>query len=448
MTGARTAHRLAMFLLGCFVCAGLAAPTGHGHPMPSSVLAFDIHQESVDAELQLPVDDLSLASGIDLRRKTAPAALASAEAAALRDYLGAHVKLTGPDGRRWTTRIGDLHLDAAEQADAGPYRELIAYAVLTPPPGSDTRRFTVAYDAIIEKVVTHEILVSVTQNWSGGRVESSQPQQVGVIRVDPETMSITPVFVDVTAASGWSSFIGMIALGAGHILSGTDHSLFLLTLLLLAPLTIRDRGWRVDHGFIQTLRRAAAITLAFTVGHSVALAASAASRFEAPRQLVEILIAATILLTGIHAIRPILQAREAAIAAMFGLIHGLSFAFTLNDLHLSTTELAVSLLGFNLGVEAIQMLIVIMALPPFLLVLSTRWHNQTRIIAAAMVIVAATAWLLDRAGWPNALATSTNNLTITPAATSAAVLLSAFSACLLTIRYRRTGTVDLTVFPA
>ncbi|WP_371674002.1 HupE/UreJ family protein [Streptomyces sp. NBC_00289] len=89
-------------------------------------------------------------------------------------------------------------------------------------------------------------------------------------------------------------FVAMVELGADHILTGTDHLLFLLILLLPAPLAATGRRWGGLVGARAALGRIGRITLAFTAGHSVALAVTAMGRLDIPGRPVEAFIAASI----------------------------------------------------------------------------------------------------------------------------------------------------------
>ena len=121
-------------------------------------------------------------------------------------------------------------------------------------------------------------------------------------------------------------------LGLRHIAEGTDHLLFLLALLLLAPLLVLGSRWAgfagVRHSLLQILK----VVTAFTVGHSITLALAAVGLIRVPSRPIEVLIAVSILVSAVHALRPLFPGREAVIAAFFGLIHGLAFATTLGQL--------------------------------------------------------------------------------------------------------------------
>jgi len=333
----------------------LGAPPASAHPMPHSVVLLDVHDTSVTADLELPVTDFTTASGLNVTAGPLPTG-------AIRSYLIAHIKPV-TDGRAWTVSIGDVSLSQAEQTSTGPYRELLASATLTPPPGGSVRRFSLGYDVIVHQVVTHTALVSVRRDWPAGRTSAAT---LGTIKIDIRSMTVPPLTVDLGKASAWQGFVAMVRLGGEHILSGTDHLLFLLILLLPAPLLAVRRRWRSTAPTRVAIARIGRTTLAFTVGHSVALALSSFGRLNIPAWPVEAFIAASILIGAIHAIRPLFPGREALVAGVFGLGHGMAFSFTLAEMQLSTGQLAWSLLGFNLGIELVQLLLVALALPTIL----------------------------------------------------------------------------------
>ena len=242
----------------------LAAPPAVAHPMPHSVLLLDVHETSVTAELELPLSDFSRASGIDLDDDTTARQL-SARKAEVRRYLAAHVHPTTRGGRAWTVTFGAMALGRTEQTSTGRYRELTVRATLTPPAGGDPRRFVLDYDAIVHQVVTHTVLVSVRQDWATGKVASSDDAtQVGVIRTDTRTMTVAPLDVDLESGSVWSGTYAMFRLGAHHILEGTDHLLFLLVLLLRAPLRAAGKRWSGLTDTRTAVGRIGRTTLAFT----------------------------------------------------------------------------------------------------------------------------------------------------------------------------------------
>jgi HupE / UreJ protein len=410
LRAALTAGAVAL-LTGAALVVG-AAPAS-AHPMPHSVVLLDVHPDRIEAQVALPVDDLHLASGLDAVAQ--PEQVITRDGDAVRAYLAGHVR-PATDGVPWTVSVADLSVRDAEQTATGPYREVVAHLLLRPPSGLGTRRFTFAYDAVVHQVVTHTVLVALRTDWATGRVGADgvgeDGRELGVIAVDSRTMTVAPLPVDLDSGGAWEGFLGMLRLGGHHIAEGTDHLLFLLTLLLPAPLLLTTRRrWGGPAG----PRRAAAaigrITLAFTVGHSVTLALSALGRIDIPARPVEAAIAASILVSAVHAVRPLFPGREALIAGLFGLVHGMAFSFTLAELDLSTFQLVVSLLGFNLGIELVQLLVVALVLPPLVvLARADVAYRVLRIGGASIAGIAALGWLADRLDAANPVATAADTI--------------------------------------
>ncbi len=174
---------------------------------------------------------------------------------------------------------------------------------------------------------------------------------------------------------------GFFRLGVEHILTGYDHLLFLAALLL--------PGGR----FLTLLR----IITAFTLAHSITLALAVLGVVTIPDRLVECVIAASIVWVALeNVLLPSSASRRWVVSFLFGLVHGFGFASTLTALELPPRNLAVALLGFNVGVEAGQALVVALLLP--LLVWMRGWQWEPRVVRAASFAVAAVglAWFVER----------------------------------------------------
>jgi hydrogenase/urease accessory protein HupE len=143
----------------------------------------------------------------------------------------------------------------------------------------------------------------------------------------------------------WAVAGAYLRLGVEHIWGGIDHLLFVLALLLLV------RGWR----------RVVATITAFTVAHSITLAAATLGFVRVPQKPVEATIALSIVFVAaeIGQGQPGLTARWPwVIAFAFGLLHGFGFASALNQVGLPQNSIPVALLFFNIGVETGQLLFI------------------------------------------------------------------------------------------
>ncbi|MFB9990895.1 HupE/UreJ family protein [Deinococcus oregonensis] len=413
----------------------LLAGRGLAHPMPTTTVQLDLHSTYVSADLAVPLNELQLATGWKLVNN--PQALTQ-YGQALRTYLRAHLALTASSGAAWTVEIGEPSVLEAQQTAAGLYQEFRVSARLTPPAGASVRDFTLRYDAIVREVRTHSILVSVRRDWERGLNSESGNENVelGVIRADPRTGLVPFLPVNQERGSAWQGFVGIFTLGLHHIAEGTDHLLFLLTLLLPAPLLVSGRRWAGFGGTRRSLLNIVKITTAFTVGHSLTLLLGTLRTVQVPDAPIEALIAVSILVSAIHALRPIFPGRELIIAGSFGLIHGLAFSSTLAELNLSAGQMALSLLGFNLGIEAMQLLVIAVTMPWLLLLARTPLYPWVRILAASLAVLAALGWLGDRVGWKNPLSTLADGL---GTAGPWALLALALSAMLGFVLTRRQG---------
>ena len=164
--------------------------------------------------------------------------------------------------------------------------------------------------------------------------------------------------------------VSFFLLGVHHILSGYDHLLFLLGLIL--------RGGRMLSLF--------KIITAFTVAHSVTLALAVLDVVVLPDRLVEAVIALSIALVAADNLspRPAVP-RRWVVSFLFGLVHGFGFSAGLRELGLPRQGLVLSLLGFNLGVEAGQALVIALVLPGLVLLRQTRW--EARMVASSSLAI-------------------------------------------------------------
>ncbi|MDB5717220.1 MAG: hypothetical protein JWM38_647, partial [Sphingomonas bacterium] len=344
------------------------------------------------AELLIPLNELQYGSGIKVRTDSAGFA---ADRPRLAGYVARHIGVTAPDGRRWTMRITDMAvIRDSYQAD------LQVRLAMTPPAGASVRRFDLAYDGVIDTVANHFVLLFARSDYRGGALAGGDPQMIGGLQQGKTTARI-----DRGDGSGWRGFAAAIALGMRHIAEGHDHLLFLIALILPAPLIARGRRWDNYGGLPHTARRLFAVVSAFTIGHSITLIGGAFLGWSLPSRPVEVLIALSILVSAIHAWRPIFAGREALVAGGFGLVHGLAFATVIGHFMLEPWQRAQAILGFNLGIELVQLAVVACVMPALLLLARTPSYGAVRTVGAAIAGVAATAWAIERvSGQPNVVA--------------------------------------------
>jgi hypothetical protein len=186
--------------------------------------------------------------------------------------------------------------------------------------------------------------------------------------------------------------------GVWHIWTGFDHMLFLLSLLLPAVLVRSPGTWRPGASFRDAFVDVAKVVTAFTAAHSITLSLAALSVVALPSRWVESAIALSVVLAALNNVFPLVASGRAIAAFGFGLLHGFGFAGALQDLGLPSGSLALSLAGFNVGVEAGQLAIVLLFLP---LAYASRatWVYRRLVLAGGSSAIAAvaTVWLVERA---------------------------------------------------
>ena len=190
---------------------------------------------------------------------------------------------------------------------------------------------------------------------------------------------------DGSASGAWDVVRSYLVLGVEHILTGFDHLLFVFSLLALV-------------GF---QRRLVGTVTAFTVAHSLTLAASAFGVLALRAPPVEACIALSIVLVCAEACRstptPTLTRQYPSLIAFgFGLIHGLGFAGALQEIGLPTDHRFVALLSFNLGVEAGQLAVIALVWALCRLVAQRPWAPLGRQIALYGMGGLAAYWSIDR----------------------------------------------------
>jgi len=364
------------------------------HQAPTTIVLMDVSPGKVTLELQLPLPELELAFGHDIIKD--PESLVQRLEPQLREYLKAHIHPYVVKDNPWSVNIATMKVQKGQQVQSGPpFWELIVQVILIPPAGTNTRKFTLDYDVIIHQVMNHAAFVSMRNDWELGKAEAT-PVEVGIIRWDTKDNVIYPVQINLEKGSWWAGFKSMLQLGMQHIKEGTDHLLFLLVLLLPATLVVNGKRWGQFGGAKYSIIRLLKIVTAFTIGHSLTLIVGALGWLRLPIQPVEILIAFSILVSAIHAIYPLFPGKEIYVASGFGLIHGLAFASVLANLNLSAGPMAISILGFNIGIELMQLFVILLVIPWLILLSKSAYHKWVRIAGAGLSALAATGWILER----------------------------------------------------
>ncbi|BCS35903.2 hypothetical protein TBR22_A51380 [Luteitalea sp. TBR-22] len=187
-----------------------------------------------------------------------------------------------------------------------------------------------------------------------------------------------------------SGVLAMVRLGIAHILTGYDHLVFLACLL------VPSASWRARVGLVS----------AFTAAHSLTLVLGAMRIITPPAGFVEPAIALSIAYVAIenlldsHAVRPdglpLPSSRRWPAAFVFGLVHGLGFAGTLDVIGLPARAWITAVLAFNAGVEIGQLAAIVLAAPLVVLAARSRWHRPLVQSTSVLVLGLAFVWFVER----------------------------------------------------
>ncbi len=283
--------------------------------------------------------------------------------AELEAFLGQHIRLADGDER------GALAVEPAPTSDVAPGPGTHSTLLLVYGWSKPVQALAIQYELFVPGVSTASCLATIVY---GGQVRNF------VFTPERHNLTLAP-----GAASLWHQSISFTALGIRHILTGYDHILFLICLLMLG-------------GGLRSLLK---IVTAFTVAHSVTLSLAALDIVTLPPRLVESGIALSIayvaaenLWRGAHATRS-----RWLVTFSFGLIHGLGFATILRELAISRANLALSLVSFNFGVELGQIAVVTAAFLSLRALATLPWDSTMRRWVSAAAAAIGIVWLIQRA---------------------------------------------------
>ncbi len=295
---------------------------------------------------------------------------------AIDDYVQRNVQLAGC--------TLDHPTPALERRADGVYAALVFSA-----PCRYVADSALRYTLLADIDPTHRGLAAFDQPGAGAPglrvLDPRQPVSLG----DTGNASTRP------AAEGFG--LQFVREGVHHIVTGYDHVLFLLALMLTAVMRRTKSGWLPVEKLGEAVWPIVGIVTAFTVAHSITLTLAALKLVSLPLSFIEPAIAVTIVLAAFDNLRPIFGGRRALVTFLFGLIHGFGFAGVLAELDLPTLHFAWALFQFNIGLELGQIVIVMIA-TSFLFLMRRRDLYSALVIRAgsyaAMLIGA--VWFIER----------------------------------------------------
>ena len=381
-----------------------AAATVSAHIASNSFLTIDVTddrgshpQARINGQIELAVRDAELAVGLDTNSDGQVTwAEVRAHRAELIDYLDSTLTLSlgGKPCRlaysslQVNDRVDGTYLwlpfsGACEPRSRGATKMSAAGTGATGA-GSSRAALSIDYRVMQDLDPSHRGLLSLS---AGNRT------QTGVLTPGKGQQVFT-----LDRPSWLSAFAGYLRIGIWHIWSGIDHLLFLLSLLLPAVLRRRNGQWEAvplaRPAFVNILK----VVTAFTVAHSITLSLAALDVVHLPSRLTESIIAASIVVAALNNLVPRVTEHRWRIAFAFGLLHGFGFASVLTEMGLPPGARLLSLVAFNLGVEAGQLAVVLAVMPLAFSIRATRFYRHTVMRWGSTAIGAlALVWFVQRA---------------------------------------------------
>lgn len=361
-----------LWLLHALVPATLFA-----HQGSDGFVSLTVTQQVVIGRIDLAVRDLDLIFGLD-------------------DNVDGNVtwgELKGHESEIFRYARTNIQIRLNDRAfDPGPMELLVdehadaSFAVLffKQPQAEPLRSAEIRYRCVFEVDALHRAFVKIE---NGGEVKTGL--------LSPAEDHIRIEYGGASGVShGTASFIRE---GVWHIWTGYDHVLFLLALLLPAVLRRQEGRWQAVERLRPALWSVLRTVTAFTVAHSITLSMAGLGWINASPRVVEPAIALSVMLAALNNMRPVVLEREWCVAFAFGLIHGFGFASVLQEMDLKGGSLIKPLLGFNLGVELGQAVIVLCFVPvAFALRRSAFYQRGVLWVGSSLIVIVSAVWLVQR----------------------------------------------------
>ncbi len=218
------------------------------------------------------------------------------------------------------------------------------------------------YDVVLHQVFNHQAYVFVIQDVENGIFGLNDSRFVGTIENDIVSNKIKFVNIDLGKQNRYA-YLPLIVIGVWHILQGYDHLLFLFALLLTVRLKRVANKWDIELSKKKVISKIVAMTIWFTIGHSISLLIGSYSGGIISVRVIEYGVIATLFFSAVHCIKPIFNQKKINIVLFFGLIHDFAFAELTQQLDVDVLSKLLSILFFNLGVEVGQVLFLSVLIP-------------------------------------------------------------------------------------
>lgn len=363
----------------------LLSAVAQAHKPNQSYVFVDVYDDRVEGRVQITMGDLNDVLGTTLPTDgEATLDDVRPSVAQIQDYVREHAAM-GINGGPMSMPFTDVGIATLP---LGQYVSLnFAFDELDSEPATIELR----YDGIMHARSTHRSFMVIENNWKTGTFNDE-----GNIALSFEPGSGT-LSADLSDNSTLGGFIAMVKMGTHHIWIGLDHILFLLALLIPSVVRRVNGRWQPVESFREALIYVLKIVTVFTIAHTITLSLAALGKVSLSPRIVESIIALSIAVAALDILVPIFKGRVWLIVFGFGLFHGFGFASILGGIGIPPKYLVHSLLGFNVGVELGQVVIVCLLFPILFLMRGTAVYMKGVLRAGAVaLIIISMYWFIER----------------------------------------------------
>ena len=386
--------RAALAAFVCWLCIVSAAflpaehmPSALAHQLNQSYLYLQIGESSITARAELPIVDLNktLSLGFEPDERVGPKQL-EPHLDKIKAYVAEQTTLDcGPQ---------PCELSFTEPGYFNTYQSqylLLNYDLI----GFETlpESIQVSYDVMLAEKPANINMLLIEENWKTGTF-ANESNALLIFEQPGQLQS-----VDLTAGSLLQGFWGVVKLGVERIWDGVDHVLFLVALLLPSALHRKEGSrWLPVDKFSTAFTYIVKVVAALAIAQSITLCLATLNIVQVPLRFVESVIATSIGLAAIEIFFPIFNGKAWKAVFLFGLFHGFGLADVLGKLWVTSQYTALSLFGFNVGVELGLLAIIAVVFPILYLLRMQRLYNPFLLKTAGLALGAISLyWLIERA---------------------------------------------------
>ena len=379
-----SAHIINRIFIVFFLCilTILSHSSAFGHKLGQSYTYLRIYDDKIMGRFEIILDDLNRALS---RNSAAPPITLenlNEHLEEIQEYFKNHVTFT-VNGEQLGYRFTEF--DTFEQK----YLQLkFSLTEKRSTPVLIDIDYSVMFDVDIE----HIGMVLIEQYWRAN-IFNNEAQPALIFTKSHQSQQL-----DLSNYTMLKGFIGVVKLGVRHIWFGFDHLLFLIALVLPAAMIRREHQWEPVTKFNSAIFYLIKLVTLFTIAHTMTLSLAALSVIDLPTRLVDLVIAISIAIVALDILFPIFKKKIAYVVFIFGLFHGFSFASVLSHLGVLGEHTALSLFGFNLGIEIGQVAVILIIFPILYLIRDYTFFPKIILKYGAVALIMLSAvWFVERA---------------------------------------------------